>query len=242
MCTLTLLREADRVTVTMNRDDLIARAEDGPQIRRLQGATFAAPLDLQAGGAWIAVNTHGVIACLLNRYDPVPAGATSRGAIVIDAMRAADATEALARLHALSHELYAPFTCIVVTRSAQARFDWNGADARATMCEGSNPWMTTSSSWAFEDVRARREALFAATWSRADAPFDKIAAFHCKPISSGDAWAPMMKREKSHTKSVTQVELGATRAAMRYWRRERAIANGLSAPDTALSLQIETCC
>lgn len=242
MCTLTLLREADRVTVTMNRDDLIVRAEGGPQIQTHQGATFAAPLDLQAGGAWIAVNTHGVVACLLNRYDPAPAGAVSRGAIVVDAMRAADAAEAVTRLQALHHELYAPFTCIVVTRNAQARFDWNGAEARATMCEDSNPWMTTSSSWAFEDVRARREALFAATWSRPDAPCDKIAAFHCQPISNGDAWAPMMKREKSHTKSVTQVEIGAGSATMRYWRRECAIANGLSAPNTALSLEFETLC
>jgi hypothetical protein len=223
----------------MNRDDVIERPESGPRLWSKHGSTFAAPIDLQAGGVWIGVNAHGVIACLLNRYDAgAPVGVSSRGAVVVDAMRASAATEALKRLQALDHLLYSPFTCIVLSLTAGVRFDWDGAHAQAAALDEASPWMTTSSSWALDEVRKRRQALFAATWSQPGDPDSKISAFHCRSVEGGDAWAPMMKRESSQTKSVTQVEVGSGRATMKYWRRERALAQGLSDAETALSFDL----
>jgi uncharacterized protein with NRDE domain len=66
----------------MNRDDLADRPEAAPAEWPSAKPAFVAPKDLQAGGTWIGVNDHGVIACLLNRYDAAPAGHISRRSIV----------------------------------------------------------------------------------------------------------------------------------------------------------------
>lgn len=235
MCTLTIFRQEHRITVTMNRDDLIARAEAGPRLSRAGGPAFAAPRDLQTGGTWIGVNQHGVVACLLNRYDKAPAGRVSRGNIVTAIMRAANTTSGLAELEALDHRLYAPFTCVIASYAQKLRFDWDGAAGCVAAAAHDRTWMTTSSSWALNEVRAQRAELFSAACASGGGVAE-IGAFHCRPIEGGDAWAPMMKRAQSQTKSVTQIELEPGRSTLRYWPRERAIANGLRDAETSFCL------
>lgn len=237
MCTLTILREQDRVLVTMNRDDLAARAEGAPAAWPNANPHFVAPKDLQAGGTWIGVNANGVIACLLNRYDAAPIGRVSRGSIVLEAMQGANVDEARSALATLRHDAYSPFTCIVVDRDGAARLDWTGADlAQADLQAGSDAIMVTSSSWQFDEVKAQREALFRKVWSNGLDTADRVASFHAKHESEHNAWAPMMRRPQSETKSITQVELRSHGAEMRYWTRDAAIANRLSTPVVSVHL------
>jgi uncharacterized protein with NRDE domain len=99
MCTLTLLRASDRCLITMNRDDLIARPESPPKLDGAHGAHMIAPLDLKAGGTWIGLNRHGLVACLLNRYDQAaPSDGLSRGVIVPEALLGRDVGAAFDRV------------------------------------------------------------------------------------------------------------------------------------------------
>jgi uncharacterized protein with NRDE domain len=234
MCTLTILREQNRVVVTMNRDDVAARPEAAPAIWPNAKPTFVAPKDLQAGGTWIGVNAGGVIACLLNRYDPAPAGPTSRGGIVLKAMQAASVDDARDALSALDRSTYSPFTCVVVGREGAMRLDWTGAELGHADLPADDAIMVTSSSWQFEEVRARREALFEKVWSKGGDAADRVATFHSRRESAHDAWAPMMQRPQTQTKSVTQVELTARGSEMRYWTRHSAIESRLTTPDSTI--------
>lgn len=236
MCTLTILRDEGRLLVTMNRDDVAARAEAAPSLWPNAGPTFAAPKDLQAGGTWIGVNAHGVVACLLNRYDTAPSGRISRGGIVLAAMRAASAEDALAALSALDHGVYSPFTCLVADLGGAVRVDWTGTRFDRGDLPPVAQSLLTSSSWQFDEVRAEREALFREIWSGGESTTDRLSTFHCQRDTERDFWAPMMQRPQSQTKSITQVELTPGAAEMRYWIRDTAISRKLTAPDTTIRI------
>lgn len=238
MCTLTILRMNGRVLVTMNRDDAATRGETPPQLWPNTDLEFVAPRDVQAGGTWIGINSHGVIACLLNRYDAAPKGKQSRGGIVIEAMRGSSIEASVGAVNALALEAYSPFTCIVIAQGGAVRLDWDGAHiGRGDFATGVGIAMATSSSWRFDEVKAQREALFQDMVSSGGDAAGKLAAFHTKRVSADDAWAPMMLRPQSQTKSVTQIELGQRRAEMRYWTRDAAIARGLKTPEHCVSIR-----
>ena len=235
MCTLTVLRERDRVLVTMNRDDSAVRPEEAPAAWPNSNPRFVAPKDLKAGGTWIGANAHGVVACLLNRYDPAPAGHMSRGSIVVEAMQSASIGAARESLSALDLGAYSPFTCVIIARDGGARLDWTGAELKHTgLSVADEAIMLTSSSWRFDEVKAQREAFFERVWSDRRNASERIATFHSRRDSAHDAWAPMMQRPQSQTKSVTQVELTSRGAEMRYWTRDAAIESQLSAPSLTI--------
>jgi hypothetical protein len=235
MCTLTILRENGRVLVTMNRDDVATREEAPPQLWPNTDPEFIAPRDVQAGGTWIGVNRHGVIACLLNRYDAAPKGKQSRGGIVIEAMRGSSIEASVSAVNSLELGAYSPFTCVVVAQRGAARLDWDGACIRrGDFATGAEIVMATSSSWRVEEVKAQREALFQDMMSNGGDAAGNLAAFHSRRVPEGEAWAPMMLRPQSQTKSVTQIELAPGVADMRYWTREAAIARKLKTPERRL--------
>jgi uncharacterized protein with NRDE domain len=96
MCTLVFaLGPAPGVVLAAsgNRNEFLARPARGPQVE--PGPVPALmPRDLKGGGTWLGLNARGVFACLTNRragvLDP---GRASRGEIVVDALRAASASE-----------------------------------------------------------------------------------------------------------------------------------------------------
>lgn len=237
MCTLTIVREPHRLLATMNRDDIATREESPPALSSIAEKTFAAPRDQQAGGTWIGVNAYGVIACLLNRYDAAPASRASRGAIVLEAMRGSSIDTACGILTALDHSAYSPFTCLLSAEHGATRLDWTGARIERTdLPTDIGVVMVTSSSWQFEEVKAKREALFREIWAGGDGAVDNVRAFHSRRVSENDAWAPMMQRPHAQTKSITQVELTSSGAEMRYWTRDIAIERRLTSPETSIRL------
>jgi hypothetical protein len=84
-------------------------------------------------------------------------------------------------------------------------------------------------------VRARREALFTAQMTNG-AEEAALSARHCRRHLGEEAWAPMMRRETSQTKGITQVRIDAANATCGIGAAKRAIANGLAAPDQTLFL------
>jgi hypothetical protein len=74
-----------------------------------------AGLDELAGGSWLGVNDHGVVAGALNRpgsLGPAP-GLRSRGELVLEALDHADADAAAAALSDLDGRAYRPFNLFV---------------------------------------------------------------------------------------------------------------------------------
>lgn len=239
MCTLTIWRDNDHFTITMNRDDAQTRQESPPKVQHGASGAFISPRDVQAGGSWIAANDRGLIACLLNRYDPAPQGRTSRGDIVLRAMGIASAQAAALALSPAPGE-YSPFTCLLIDREHSVRLNWNGAEITRETLASKPLDMLTSSSWQENAVRARRSAVMASLTAGPNELGNVIDAFHCHTEADSDAWTPMMQRPASHTKSITRVRASLETIEMSYWRRDSVVARGLTAPDVLLAMPFRT--
>jgi uncharacterized protein with NRDE domain len=84
------------VVVAANRDEARDRPSEPP---RVWPGGFLAPRDVQAGGTWIGLNRHGVVAAITNRSrEPRDPHRPSRGLLVLEALGAPSARAAAARV------------------------------------------------------------------------------------------------------------------------------------------------
>jgi uncharacterized protein with NRDE domain len=130
MCTLVFaLRPAPGIVLAAsgNRNEFLARPARAPHVE--PGPIPALmPRDLKGGGTWLGLNARGVFACLTNRRGAVlDPGRASRGEIVVDALRAASASEVKERIKQVPGNRHNGFHLVV----ADAREAW------AAICDGS---------------------------------------------------------------------------------------------------------
>ena len=106
--------------VAANRDEQYDRPSAPPGLLN-SAPKIIAGRDLRAGGTWLGVNEHGVLAAILNRRvngQPVPLpAARSRGLLCMDLLvhRSAATAESFLRDH---HSFYNPFTVLVADHKA----------------------------------------------------------------------------------------------------------------------------
>jgi hypothetical protein len=135
MCSVVILRRPGHdwpVLLGANRDEMSDRPWLPPARHWPDRPWVVAGLDEQAGGSWLGLNDHGLIAGIMNRPQSLgpAAGKRSRGELVLDALDHADAREAAAALAELDPEAYRPFNLILADnteafwiRHAGARID-----------------------------------------------------------------------------------------------------------------------
>ena len=125
MCTLVVAAHVvpgSPLLVVANRDEQRGRASSPPL--RWPGG-FVAPRDEVAGGTWLGLNDAGVFVAITNRYlGPRDATRTSRGALVVEALRgrsARDVHDAMGRVDPARyngfHLVYADATDVLATIS-----------------------------------------------------------------------------------------------------------------------------
>ncbi len=118
MCTVVLLRRPGArwpLLLAANRDELKSRPWRPPGRHWPDRRDVVAGLDEQAGGSWLGINDHGLVATVLNRVGTLgpETGKRSRGELVLEALDHADATAAAAALADLEPAAYRPFNLIV---------------------------------------------------------------------------------------------------------------------------------
>ena len=88
MCTVSWFHEPGGYQLFCNRDEKLSRKKAlEPRQWTREGVRFTAPIDAEAGGAWIALNEFGVSLCLLNGGEgpgPHREARRSRGLLVLD--------------------------------------------------------------------------------------------------------------------------------------------------------------
>jgi|SRR5579885_253917 uncharacterized protein with NRDE domain len=124
MCTLALyLRVFPQfpLVVAANRDEFLARPAAAPTTL-CQYPLVVGGKDLRAGGTWLAINEHGLIAGLLNRRSELPADPDrrSRGLLCLDALKFPTVSEALRFVVAQAPERYNPFNLLLASRAEAA--------------------------------------------------------------------------------------------------------------------------
>lgn len=98
MCLLAVLYKTARlypVVIAANRDEFHDRQGTLPRVWNAGGARFLAPKDDRAGGTWIGLNEHQMVAAITNRAEPRAAdGARSRGLLTADVLACASPSDA----------------------------------------------------------------------------------------------------------------------------------------------------
>jgi hypothetical protein len=123
VCTvLVLLRPGDAwpLVVGANRDERLDRAFEPPARWWDDAPGIVAGRDVLGGGSWLGVNDDGVFATIVNglhRLGPL-AGKTSRGELVLRALRERDAASAARGVGALEPARYRGFTLLLADRES----------------------------------------------------------------------------------------------------------------------------
>jgi Transport and Golgi organisation 2 len=118
MCTVIVLVRPGHdwpLLMAANRDEMVGRPWDAPARHWPERPEVIAGRDRLAGGSWLGLNDHGVVACVLNRrgtLGPDPTKRT-RGELVLEALDHADAVAAADALADLAAESYRGFHLVV---------------------------------------------------------------------------------------------------------------------------------
>lgn len=129
MCTLIVaFRQHPEVPVLVaaNRDEVKSRPASGP--RRWPGEGFVAPRDEEAGGTWLGLTDRGLFVGVTNRF---PAERhlhrRSRGALVVEALRATSASALHRELAAVDPRRYNAFH-LLYADAAHAGVTWSDGE------------------------------------------------------------------------------------------------------------------
>ena len=255
MCTLTAERRSDRRLITMNRDEARTRGEELPPALLASeadsGADFpkrVAPIDRPSGGTWFGVNDRGVVAGLLNLYDdesapPAPRGTTSRGILVPEVLTTATIDDAVARATSLvaakeTPPRFSPFRLAIFAPDGDRLVVWSREQQLSVEELPGDAVFLSSSSWRAPEVLPWREERYHA-WRESGAPHrGSLPTFHIDQPEDLSEWAPLMAREKSSTRSISQVEIplvADATAELRYWGRPTTASD---APDVIVPLPL----
>lgn len=122
MCTLALYFRVFApypLVVAANRDESLTRPSITPT-QLWPSPWIYGGQDLRAGGTWLGINEHGVLAGILNRHTPHPPDPyrRSRGLLCLDALKHSSAHAALAFVKTQRAEQYNPFNLLVADPSA----------------------------------------------------------------------------------------------------------------------------
>ena len=118
MCTVVILRRPGHpwpLILAANRDEMLDRSWLPPGRHWPDRPEVVAGKDETAGGSWLGLNDHGVVAGVLNRIDslgPEP-GKRSRGELVLEALDHADASSAANYLSRLDPAAYRSFNLVI---------------------------------------------------------------------------------------------------------------------------------
>lgn len=224
MCTVSWIHDPGGYHLFANRDENKNRAPAAaPQMERVEGVRFLAPLDPDGGGTWIAANEYGISLCLLNgaNLSERPAAAPesparSRGLVVRDLIMAGSSAEFRSRLLALDLARVAPFTILALETGRPAMAgEWNGTDlVIVNSAEAYMPLASSSYDGAGARRRRRRELREMAE-SEGGIDSGLLFEFHSSHGNGADAYSTCMHRPDAETVSFSHVRV--TPEEIRFW-------------------------
>jgi uncharacterized protein with NRDE domain len=192
MCTLLIAhrRWADcPLLVAANRDERLARPATPPALRAAVGGPVLAPTDLAAGGTWMGANATGLFAGITNRFGASPdPRRSSRGEVVMEALRTEAPEQAVAHVLGLGAERYNPFHLLVANTQQALVMVSDGATFRVEALEAGWHVITERSYEAGPTMRPTRLTGEVERWGPSlpdDVVLEKLLAQHAHPTIEG---------------------------------------------------------
>lgn len=230
MCTLTWSPRPGGYLLAFNRDERRSRLPAlAPSLvaAGTDGRAYLAPSDADAGGTWLTVNSAGLTVGVLNFYQAEaalvagvrPAQPRSRGLLVRELAGHADGAAVASALGRRDLASYLPFTLFAVDAAGDLRcWQWDGASLRELLAP--TPPLVSSGVDVAGATAARgalwREMAGEPRQRDLDALRDLHLGFHASHRPQRGSLSPCMHREDASTVSLTLVEVGEERVAMRY--------------------------
>lgn len=228
MCTLTIHRDTSEILATMNRDEALTRGpETPPSVNYEDHGAWVAPQDSDRGGTWMGANEDGVVACLLNAYLPgesllpdTSGRFCSRGEIIPLLLAKGPASYGLTwLLETFDPEVYPSFTLLVTAPEGTTCLSWLRRGKLEVETIDSEWYIRSSSGWDSEEVAGWREEEFERWLESGCETVQGLLRFHLLQVEGEEDRSPLMRRDWSATRSVTQVSVRPTEGEveMRYW-------------------------
>jgi uncharacterized protein with NRDE domain len=206
MCTLVILRRPHHrwpVILAANRDEMVGRPWAAPGRHWPDRPEVVAGLDRSAGGSWLGLNDHGVVAAILNRrgsLGPAP-GKRSRGELVLEALDHADALAAAKALAELNPAAYRSFNMVVAdNRDAYWLRNRGEPDTRVIEVAPVPDGLSMLTAYDLNDPESPRGARHRAAFEAA-APPDPDAG-------DWSAWQEILARSEAGSEAAMTVERG----------------------------------
>lgn len=170
VCTVILLHRPGHawpVLVAANRDERIDRPWDAPAE---YWPGIIGGRDRLAGGTWLAVNAHGVMAAVLNRVGSLgpAAGKRSRGELPLLALEARTAAEAAFQVAGWDAAAWRPFNLVLADRSGG--FFAAGLGEGRPQVTPLPPGLSMVTAWPPNDPSSGRTARHLSIWQTTPAP------------------------------------------------------------------------
>lgn len=218
MCSVTILQDGSKLTVTMNRDETLERpVETSPHLWK--SSNILAPLDTKSAGTWIGANQDGMWACLLNGYlteERAIDKPESRGKLIPDLLNSDMAFQFIDKKD-LSRT--PSFRLLVGNNIDICEYFWDGKSLSKDSRKLQDIEFFTSSSLEQDKVAIYRRAEFD-KWKNNGAKLSannipEINLFHEK---DNKEYGVLMQRSYSETKSITQITIDKNKpVTMSYW-------------------------
>ena len=233
MCTLAIYYRTSLdfpIVVAANRDEFYARAS-APAQRLVEAPWVVGGQDLVAGGTWLGVNAHHLVAGILNRRSnraPDPA-CRSRGHLCLDVLREATMADAVAHVCGDSGTLYNPFNLLLASPDGACVVgNISGRMVPTTL----TPGLHLLTNLELDDVEcpriaksyglfdALRSSLQASTLPHFVHAIGGILADHSTPLDPRDTGTPnnlCVHGERFGTRSSTLLLYAASTSRFRMW-------------------------
>lgn len=221
MCILSLVRTANSIVLTSNRDEQRARPNSfPPEITTARNRKTILARDAQAQGTWLLTDNYGRTAVLLNgafeRHTPTPPYRESRGIVLNNLFQEENFKNAFLFYNFDNIE---PFKVIYLDQHLTLQCIWDGNEKYIFEIDLTIPNVFFSSTLYNREQQELKKNHFLEifkSYKHIDSSF--LFEFHSNQNILSSELNFFMNREEQITKSVTQIELSSTQSQYVHWQ------------------------
>lgn len=162
MCTVSFVHSNNKIIITSNRDEQVARPSAlAPKNYLINNKKIIFPKDPKAGGTWYAIDENANVVVLLNGADEkhtvLLPYRKSRGLIVLDII---GSICPLTSWTSIDLDNIEPFTLVLLQDKKLYQLRWNGTEKSTLPLELSKNYVWSSSTLYPKEVRDKRSQWF----------------------------------------------------------------------------------
>ncbi len=162
MCTVSFVCSRNKIIITSNRDEQVARPAIEPRNYQIKGRKIFFPKDPKAGGTWYAVDDKGNVLVLLNgaseKHQWNPPYRKSRGLIVLDLIASPSVLKSWSEIDLENIE---PFTLVSYENNQLHQLRWDGISKETTFLKATENHIWSSATLYSKEIREQRAQWFA---------------------------------------------------------------------------------